>query len=65
VKPGIVIGATDKDSNAPVADPVSVEDILRTLFHQLGIDSSKVYNTPLGRPVPIVNGGRVIKDLVR
>jgi hypothetical protein len=64
VKPGIVIGATDKTSTAPVADPVSVEDILRTLFHQMGIDSSKVYNTPLGRPVPIVNGGRVIKDLV-
>jgi Protein of unknown function (DUF1501) len=64
VKPGIVIGATDKTSTAPVADPVSVEDILRTLFHQMGIDSAKVYNTPLGRPVPIVNGGRVIKDLV-
>ena len=63
VKPG-VIGATTKDATAPVADPVSVEDILRTIFHQLGIDSAKTYNTPLGRPVPIVNGGRVIKDLV-
>ena len=48
----------------PDADPVSVEDILRTLFHQMGIDSSKMYNTPLGRPVPIVSGGRVIRDLV-
>ena len=62
-KPG-VIGATDKNATAPVADPVSVEDILHTLFHQMGIDSSKVYYTPLGRPVPIVNGGRIIKDLV-
>ena len=43
---------------------VSVEDILRTLFHQMGIDSTKIYNTPLGRPVPIVNGGRVLADLV-
>jgi len=64
IKPGIVIGATDKASTAPVSDPVSVEDILRTLFHQMGIDSTKTYNTPLGRPVPIVNGGRVVKDLV-
>ena len=64
VKPGIVIGATDKNSVAPLSDPVSVEDILRTLFHQMGIDSTKVYNTPLGRPVPIVNGGRVLTDLV-
>ncbi len=43
---------------------MSVEDILRTIFHQMGIDSTKMYNTPLGRPVPIVNGGRVIKELV-
>ena len=63
-RPGIVIGATDKNATAPVADPVSVEDILRTLFHQMGIDASKVYYTPLGRPVPIVNGGRILNDLV-
>ena len=64
VKPGIVIGATTKDATAPTADPIGVEDILRTIFHQMGIDSAKTYNTPLGRPVPIVNGGKVIKDLV-
>ena len=64
IKPGKVIGATTKTATEPVADPVSVEDILRTLFHQMGIDSSKMYNTPLGRPVPIVSGGRVIRDLV-
>jgi hypothetical protein len=64
VKPGIVIGATDKNQTAPTSDPVGVEDILRTIFHQMGIDSTKVYNTPLGRPVPIVNGGRVIESLV-
>jgi len=64
VKRGQVIGATNKNATAPAADPVGVEDILFTLFHQMGIDSSKVYHTPLGRPVPIVNGGRVIRDLV-
>jgi len=64
VKPGMVIGATNKSATAPESDPVGVEDILRTLFHQMGIDSTKVYNTPLGRPVPIVNGGEVIRSLV-
>ena len=63
-KPGIVIGATNKAATAPTADPVGVEDILRTIFHQMGVDSTKTYMTPLGRPVPIVNGGRVIRDLV-
>jgi hypothetical protein len=64
VKPGVVIGATDKNQTAPVSDPVGVSDILRTIFHQMGIDSTKVYDTPLGRPVPIVNGGHVVEALV-
>jgi hypothetical protein len=64
VKPGQVLGATDKQAAFPTADPVSVEDILRTVFHLMGIDTTKTYYTPLGRPVPIVNGGRIISDLV-
>ncbi len=64
VKPGRVIGATDKKASAPTADPVSVEDVLRTLFQQMGVDTTKSYDTPLGRPVPIVDGGRIIPGLV-
>lgn len=64
VKPGQVLGATDKHCAYPVADPVGVADILRTLFQQLGVDTTKTYYTPLGRPVPIVDGGRIIPDLV-
>jgi hypothetical protein len=64
VKPGRVIGATDKKQTAPTSDPVSVEDILHTVFRLMGIDPTKTYYTPLGRPVPIVNGGRVIPGLV-
>jgi hypothetical protein len=64
VKPGQVIGATDKHAAAPVGDPVSVEDILRTLFQQMGVDTTRTYYTPLGRPVPIVDGGKIIPGLV-
>ena len=64
IKPGQVIGATDKNASAPVADPVGVADILRTIFHLMGIDSDKTYYTPLGRPVPIVNGGKLIQGLI-
>jgi hypothetical protein len=64
VKVGQVIGATDKKASAPVGDPVSVEDVLCTVFGQMGVDTTKVYHTPLGRPVPIVDGGKVIRGLV-
>jgi hypothetical protein len=64
VIPGQVIGATDHQAAAPISDPVGVEDILRTIFHLMGIDSDKTYLTPLGRPVPIVNGGRLVPGLI-
>lgn len=64
VKPGQVIGETDNRCAYPTTEPYGVEDVICTIFHQLGIDTTKTYYTPLGRPVPIVNGGRVIPGLV-
>jgi hypothetical protein len=64
VKPGQVLGATDKTCAYPTTEPYGVEDVICTIFHQMGIDTGKTYLTPLGRPVPIVNGGRVIPDVV-
>lgn len=64
VKGGQVIGATDKRCAYPTTEPYGVADVLCTLLGQMGIDTTKTYYTPLGRPVPIVNGGRVIPDLV-
>jgi len=41
-----------------------IQDLLRTIFHLMGIDADKTHHTPLGRPVPIVNGGAVIEELL-
>lgn len=64
IKPGQVVGATDQHASAPITEPVGVGDLLRTLFSLLGIDSTKTYYTPLGRPVPIVKEGRIVRELV-
>ena len=64
VKPGRVIGATDKHASAPVSDPVGIDDLLYTIFNLMGIDTTKTYYTPLGRPVPILGGGKMISGLV-
>jgi hypothetical protein len=60
---GQVIGATDKHCAYPTTEPYGVEDVVCTIFNLMGIDTNKTYFTPLGRPVPIVNGGRVIPGL--
>ena len=64
VRPGQVIGATDRTASAPTTEPVGVDDLLFTIFRQLGIDTTKTYTSPQGRPVPIVDGGKMIPGLV-
>ena len=64
VQPGRVIGATDKHAAAPVTRAVTVDDLLRTVATLLGIDPEKHYYDHLGRPIPIVGGGRFLDELV-
>jgi hypothetical protein len=64
IKRGHVVGASDNQASAPISHAVGVEDLLRTLFALMGVDSTKTYYTPLGRPVPIVNGGRIVEEIL-
>ncbi len=64
VKPGQIIGSTDAQAAAPTSDPVSMADLRRTIYTLMGIDSDTEYADPLGRPVPLVNGGKLIPGLL-
>lgn len=63
-KAGHVIGASDPRGTLPTTEPIGVADILRTIFHLMGIDCDKTYYSPLGRPVPIVSGGKIVRELI-
>jgi hypothetical protein len=43
---------------------VSVQDLFATVYGQLGVDPSKKYMTPAGRPVKILEGGDPVKELL-
>src|SRR5262245_31735748 len=66
---GHVIGASDKNA-AYVADRmVSMGDIYATIYKAFGIDWTKTYMTPIGRPIYIANAlgdkqGEPIQELV-
>lgn len=64
IRRGIVVGASDKTASYPTTQPYGVQDLLRTIFHLMGIDSDRLYHTPLGRPVLIVKGGHRIDELI-
>jgi uncharacterized protein DUF1501 len=63
VKGGQVIGATDAGGEAVKDRPVSVNDLLRTACHSLGIDADKQNMSSIGRPIKVVDGGAVVKEV--
>lgn len=65
IRGGQVIGSTD-GTGAEVKDrPVSVMDFMATTCHLLGIDYKKEIDTPVGRPIRIVDKGEnLIKELI-
>jgi hypothetical protein len=62
---GQVIGATDRLGGSVVSRPVSFQDILATLYQNLGINpASTTLTDPNGRPQHLVSDGKVINELV-
>jgi hypothetical protein len=64
LKRGYIHGASDAIAAEPKDNPVSPEDLVRTIYQQLGVNASKELIAPGDRPLRIVDGGRVIKDIL-
>jgi uncharacterized protein (DUF1501 family) len=64
VRGGRVIGSTDARAERPRTDPHGPENLAATIYHLLGVDTREDFHTPEGRPMPILNGGRVINELL-
>ena len=63
VKPGVVLGATDKIGASVTDRPITPGDMAATILHALGIDAATTVQTPLGRPVELASGGRAVTEL--
>jgi uncharacterized protein (DUF1501 family) len=61
---GQAIGATDRRGAYPSLRPVSAKDLLATVYHHLGIDTTHIYHDHLGRPFPILADGTPIRELL-
>ena len=59
---GRVIGASDARAAFPADRPVSPKDILHTAYHLLGVDAHRTIPDRLGRPVPLVAEGSVVRE---
>ncbi len=64
MKRGLVYGSSDSIAAEPADSPLTVEDLATTVYHCLGIVADKELVAPGNRPVEIVDGGTVRKDLL-
>jgi hypothetical protein len=64
LKGGQVIGKTDKEGATVEDQKVGTQDFLGTVCEVLGIDHTKEYETPSGRPVRIVDKPKPFTKLI-
>jgi hypothetical protein len=64
VRGGQVIGATDRLGTAVADRPVTVPDLFCTFCQALGIDPRKENQSNVGRPIPIVEGGKPVTEVL-
>lgn len=64
VKGGQIVGSTNRLGEAPQDRPVTPADIHHTMFHVLGVDPHVSFLNHAGRPIPALEPGAVIHELL-
>jgi len=61
---GQVIGESSSKAEVPKTTPITPQDLMATVFHVLGMPLDLHYTDPTGRPTPMVDGGKLIAELM-
>lgn len=64
IKRGSIYGSSDSTATEPQDDPLTIEDLAYTVYHQLGINPDKKLLAPGNRPIIIVDDGKLRKELL-
>ena len=63
-KKGLVYGTSDPTGAEPDEDGLNVEDWATTVYHTIGITADKELMAPGDRPIEIVKGGKIRKEML-
>jgi uncharacterized protein (DUF1501 family) len=63
-KQGLVHGASDSTGGEPDRDAVTLENLIGTIYHQMGIDPNKELVAFGTRPIEIVKDAEIMKSLI-
>ncbi len=64
IQAGQVVGITDKHAAFPSTRPYGPADIAATMYHSLGIDPDHRVRDLQNRPVPVLDHGQVISEVL-
>jgi hypothetical protein len=64
VQGGQVVGSSDRVGESPRDSPVSPNDLACTIYTLLGVDPNQELRTTDSRPVPVNQGGQVIRQII-
>jgi hypothetical protein len=64
LKGGQIVGATNRLGEYPINRPITCGDLHATIYHVLGVDPTVSFLNHAGRPVPAIDHGEVIAELV-
>ena len=64
IKQGIAYGTSNATASEPDENAVTIEDWAATIYNRLGIVADKELMAPGDRPIEIVDGGKVIQNLI-
>ncbi len=61
---GQTVGESSSKVERPHSAPISPTDLKATVLHALGLPADLQFNSPIGRPTYMIEGGRAIRELV-
>ncbi len=64
IRGGQIVGSTNHLGEYPKDRPLRPSDIHATIYHALGIDPTVSFLSSSGRPVPAIDNGKVIDELI-
>jgi len=64
IKRGMTYGTSNATASEPDQNPVNIEDWAATIYNRLGIVADKELMAPGERPIEIVDGGKLLTDII-
>lgn len=64
LKRGALLGSSTRAGDQPLDRPIPFNDVLATIYHQLGVPTDTTLPDALNRPTPVLPSGQLVSELV-